>query len=66
MSAIIDALKNQEENLRIDNGSRWLVWSDDNTWTVYERTYGAKKTKRIISTTDEAQAVAALLGQGKE
>ncbi len=57
---IIEALKN--ENIRISNGDKWLVWWHDK-WTVCYRPYGAKKTRVILESEHEEDAVHYLLRQ---
>lgn len=61
---IIEALKNDEHNLRISYGNRWLEWSEYHSlWVVYERKRDPHSTPIVIATDDEEKAVAALLGE---
>ena len=60
---ISEALKN--ENLRVSNGDRWLV-IDKERYEVYGYIYYKSRSKKpiiLIETTDEAKAVAVLLGE---
>lgn len=55
---IVEAL--QCESFRIVCGSRWLHGDGLGNWEVYEREHGTKKTKLILVTRDENEAVEAL------
>ena len=57
---IIEALK--KENLRINNGSRWLVWNESfGGWYVYEQRPYKKRSTIIVATKNELLAVDKLL-----
>lgn len=58
---IVGALKNKENDLRLTNRHRWLVWSNSEQWVVYERKPYARFTTRLISTDSESEAVEVLL-----
>ena len=59
---ILEALKSDEYDLRIDCGDRWLVYDTQGSlWKVYERKYMAKKSMVIIMTPLEENAVRELL-----
>ena len=59
---ILEALKSDECDLRIDCGDRWLVYDTRGSlWKVYERKYMAKKSMVIIMTPVEENAVKELL-----
>ena len=61
---IIEALKNKDNNLRVSNGTKWLVWNDDEDepqWVVYSRPHGTRKTRVEMATKYEAEAVNALV-----
>lgn len=61
---IIEALKDENENLRISNGSRWLYWDTVlELWTVQERKPYAKRTTILYHGVDEQAAVAFFLGK---
>ena len=53
---IIDALKITGEGVRITNGDRWMVW-DKEAWIVCERQYRQRKTRILIETQSEEEAV---------
>lgn len=57
---IVEAMKDEDARLRINNGSRWLVYSSGE-WRVYEHRYYQRGTTLIIATVDESEAVAKLL-----
>jgi hypothetical protein len=57
---IVEALK--ETYSRLENGSRWMVWHD-NEWLVLTRLYYARENMVLYSGTDEEAAVAALLDE---
>jgi hypothetical protein len=60
---IVQALKNIENDLRLINHNRWMVWNDTNKeWEVYESKNG-KMGKLIIGTRDEGVAVYHLLNE---
>lgn len=62
---IIDALTKEEPGVRVVYGDRWLVGTRDDEggyFTVYERQYGQKKTRKIVETAVEDEAVRYLLG----
>lgn len=52
---------------RVTCGDRWLIYDQEaETWIVYERKYMAKKTKTIIETPIQDEAVEELLkGEGE-
>lgn len=61
MNTIADLLKSDVINARVSCGSRWLVWDSDAwCWIVYERRYGARKTRILVETRNEAEAVRVL------
>lgn len=62
-SPIIDALKNEENNLRVSNGERWLVWDNEKRWQVMSRKYGQKKTRLIVAGFNEKESVEELLNE---
>jgi len=49
-----------DTNARITLGNRWLVYNIDEGWTVYEAKPYAKKSKIIIQTDIEEDAIGAL------
>ena len=57
---ITEALKLENEYLRVNNGDKWLVWSDDE-WKVLQRKHGQKKTRVVCATSRESIAVSQLL-----
>jgi hypothetical protein len=59
---IIDSLRDPIIQTRVSCGDRWLVCNDNGEFVVYYRPYGAKKTRTLITTTDESIAVAVLTG----
>jgi hypothetical protein len=60
---IVQALKNIENDLRLINHNRWMVWNDTNKeWEVYESKNG-KMGKLIIGTRNEGVAVYHLLNE---
>ena len=64
MSSIMEALKNKDNILRLSGGSRWLVWDDDiDMFIVYERKPYQKKTRILIETESEEEAVNKLVGE---
>ena len=54
----------QQENARVTYGDRWLVWYSGK-WAVLSRRYGQKKTRELIETDSESEAVAVLIHGGK-
>lgn len=59
---ITEALKFAE---RISKGYRWMVYDEVlRQLVVYERRYGAHKTRTIITTTDEQVAFENLINEG--
>ena len=60
-NTIEDILFDEDENIRLSNGDRWLIGEieDDGTrvFAIYERKYGARKTKTITRTTDRYPAI---------
>ena len=56
--AIHDALEN-EYGARIVIGDKWLA-IEDGTYTVYQRKYGERKTRTLVVTGNEVEAVAFL------
>jgi hypothetical protein len=61
MLTLLEALK-ERIGLRVTNGDKWLVVSEDGEFIVYYRPYAAKKTRTLIETCDEKEAVAVLIG----
>lgn len=61
MTTIAEALQDNDANLRISNGDRWLVGDGNNGWIVYDRSRYARSSIVVIETQDEALAVEALL-----
>lgn len=57
MLGIIDALKNKDNSLRLSNGSKWLIWDNSVGWQVMSREYNQKKTRILIETFSEEDAV---------
>lgn len=58
---IIEALK--QEDIRVSNVRRWLVWCESvKAWVVYEHAY-AKRTEQLVVTEDEEEAIKWLLYQ---
>ena len=62
---IFDTIKDAVEyvlGVRVSCGYAWLV-CDNGTgeWVVYERKYGAKKTREVYRGSNEAEAVACLM-----
>lgn len=57
---IIEALKLENEYLRVDNGDKWLVW-DNCEWKVMQKKYGQKKTRMVCATSKESIAVSELI-----
>jgi len=53
---ILEALKRQDEDVRIIYLNKWIIFYD-NEWVVYERRYNAKKSLIIYSGADESEAV---------
>jgi hypothetical protein len=58
---IIEMLQNLEISGRVSVSPRWLVWDVLNGWVVYERKAYERKTKVIIQTYDEHEAVKCLV-----
>jgi hypothetical protein len=59
---IRDALKSEDDNVRLENDCRWLVWSNLNkAWTVYEKLPYKHSMTMVIETDDEELAVEYLL-----
>ncbi len=59
---IIEALKNPDETIRLDNGEKWMVWDDvSEEWVVYQHKPYAKTAKIVAHTPNEDEAVAILL-----
>lgn len=48
---------------RLKVGDRWLEHAGTTPFGVYERKRGARQTRTIIETSDEAEAVRALMDQ---
>ena len=64
MNPIIEAMQNQENDLRLScNNNRWMLGDGDGCWTVYEHLPHARKTIVIIITNDLDAAVAFLLNK---
>lgn len=61
---ILEALK--QFNVRVSYGGRWLVRNDDGEFVVYSHTYGAKKVRTLVTTTNEDEAVAVLTDTAEE
>ena len=59
---IIEFLKDEDENVRITVGNRWLFW-DNGEWVVYEKLYRARNTTCIVRTKNEGIAVLCLKGE---
>ena len=53
----------EDTNARISLGNRWLVYDVDDGWTVYEHKPYAKKTKILIQTDREEDAITKLVNQ---
>lgn len=62
---ILQALK-EVSGLRVSNGDKWLVINADGEFVVYYRPYQAKKTRVLVATTNEQEAVAVLIGEDYE
>lgn len=62
MTTIVEAMKSREIR-RIEVGNRWLVWNEYSCKWIVRDSYRRGKRKIVIETTDEAEAVAALLGE---
>ena len=61
MATILDALKDNDLDLRVTNGKRWLVFNNTlQEYIVYYRPPYSKKTKVLCQTDDETIAVIAL------
>lgn len=45
-----------DSNARISMGSKWLIFDDDG-WTVLQKKYGQKKTRVLIETEIESEAI---------
>lgn len=56
---ILQAIR--DNDLRIENGSRWMVIHKDDTLVVYEHRPYARHTTTIIETKNKVAAVKALL-----
>jgi hypothetical protein len=62
---IIEAMKADDSRLRISHKDRWLIWDATDGWVVYEKAY--RRGVLIVYTgTDEAAAVAALIGDDEQ
>jgi len=61
---LLEALKSDDLDLRVDNGNRWLVINESGEFVVYERKYHQKKTRIISITFDEEMAVKKLTEEG--
>ena len=59
---IIELLRADDDSARVSVGRRWLVWIGDRWW-VFERGYKKQLNTTLYSGPDEAQAVAALIGE---
>jgi hypothetical protein len=66
---LIEALKTDKiDRITSEDGQRWMFWADDTSfwetdhWVVLERV-GITKTRTLIVTQDEEQAVAYLVGE---
>lgn len=63
MTTIIEVLQDNDANLRISNGNRWLVGDGNGGWIVYDRSRYARNSIIVIETTDESLAIQALLDE---
>ena len=64
MNLIVKAL--MEGNVRLEASSRWLVFDQvAEEWVVYERKPYSKRTKEIIRTNSQNEAIVVLLEEEK-
>lgn len=61
---ILEALKSDDLDLRIDNGNHWLIINESGEFVVYERKYHQRKTRIISTTFDEEMVVRKLTEEG--
>jgi hypothetical protein len=59
--SIIEALQDEDNNLRVCHGWRWLVGDCFGGWIVYERKPYYRKTKIIFTGENEYEAIFHLL-----
>jgi len=63
---IAEALQQEGSDIRVTNGSRWLVWDDaDSCWKVYCQAAYQKRARVLIVTSCEDDAVAVLTEDDK-
>jgi hypothetical protein len=55
---LIEAIRNND--LRVNNGDRWLVIEPNGDFIVYQRKHREKQSRILLTTADEASAVKAL------
>lgn len=63
---ILDALKREENDVRVTCGNRWLViekWNEESWFVVYGREYCQKNTRLFYKGNDEEDAISILLDQ---
>lgn len=67
MTTIREAILAENNLLRVTSGDTWLVGEDDGkSFTVYTQPAHKRRVVRVITTADEHEAVAALLGNEDE